>query len=553
MPAFNKTPKHLLAIAVITFLGIAIYSGSFHNSFHFDDDPFIVNNNNIKGLENIKKFFTADFNLHTRALTFLTFAINYKISKLNVFGFHIFNLFIHLINALLVYWLASLIIYLNNQLSLKPKSQGTSYFDFIPFFTALIFLTHPIQTQGVTYICQRFASLAALFYYLSICLYVKWRLEKVNKLKKLGYLAVSSICGILGMFTKETIFTLPLAVIMLETLFFHRENIKIKTKNAWPLAIIFIVLTSIIPALYKFDINTVLNMSTSSDSHAGDIVSFNNYWPTQMRVICRYLSLLYLPINQTLDYDFPLSKNIIEPATFSSFLLILSIILFSLYKAKRDKVITFSILFFFIALLVESSFIPIRNVIFEHRLYLPMFGFALLSAWIIDKSLTKNFSKYLILLTIITTFSLLAYQRNKVWKNEISLWQDVIRKSPFKERGYINLGTAYIGLKDYYRAIDLIDSAIAKFPKSEKLINNRGLAYLSLGKFSEAEKDFRKATLLNPSYSNPLVNMGLMYYQIKDYSRALEAFSKALQIEPYNYAILSNRGGIFMDLNRLPE
>lgn len=161
---------NILAVALLIIIGSAAYSNTFHSSFQFDDEWNIANNPDIRNLSDLRAIFNF---MPTRFITDLSLAANYHFGRNNVLGYHIFNLLVHLCAAIMVWWL--IVLTLQTPALRDKKISGHS--GIIAFFTALIFVSHPVQTQGVTYIIQRAASLAALFYISALAFYVKSRLS----------------------------------------------------------------------------------------------------------------------------------------------------------------------------------------------------------------------------------------------------------------------------------------------------------------------------------------------------------------------------------------
>ena len=155
-------------------------------------------------------------------------------------------------------------------------------------------------------------------------------------------------------------------------------------------------------------------------------ISSAHYFLTQFRVLVTYIRLLFLPLNQNFDYEYSISKSLFELSTLVSFLFLTSILFFARRMFSRYRLISFSILWFVLTLTPESSVIPIKDVIFEHRLYLPMAGFSIFLVSGTYYFFGKNFFKVMIvtLTLIVAGYSFLTYQRNKIWKNEITLWED---------------------------------------------------------------------------------------------------------------------------------
>jgi hypothetical protein len=219
--------KPIFHILLIIAVGLIAYSNTFDVPFHFDDYYSIVQNPVIKNLAN---FFlnTGGYEYNPRRfLGYLTFALNYSIGGLDVTGYHVVNLAIHIVNAILVYYLLILTFQTPALRSASIRERSS----FIAVLSALFFISHPIQTQAVTYIAQRYASLATLFYLLSIAMYIQSRLihaEEITgslKSKRIFRLAVyyflSIISAVLAMKTKEIAFTLPIIIALYEFMFFE--------------------------------------------------------------------------------------------------------------------------------------------------------------------------------------------------------------------------------------------------------------------------------------------------------------------------------------------
>jgi tetratricopeptide (TPR) repeat protein len=196
--------------------------------------------------------------------------------------------------------------------------------------------------------------------------------------------------------------------------------------------------------------------------------------------------------------------------------------------------ISFSIFWFFLALLPESSFLPLQDVIFEHRLYLPMAGYSIfLVSSVYYLFGRKNIKTMVsILMAIIICNSVLTYQRNSIWKNEITLLNDVIQKSPHKERPYNNRGLAFDKQRDLARAISDFTQAIAINPLYTNAHINRGFMYNKQGKFTEAIFDYSKAIEINPKLAEAYIDRGNVYIKSGNFKQAVSDFEKAIKISP---------------------
>ena len=213
-----------LFIITILIAGIIAYSNSFDCSFHFDDSNVFQSSVTIgsASIGDWLRLFPA------RPIGILTFAINYNIHKLDLWGYHLVNLIIHLTNAFLVWWLT----WLTLSTPVMKDTPISKHKTMVAFLTGMLFVTHPLATQSVTYLVQRFASLATLFYLLSLILFVQGKLWSGDRDNIPWFLFGGSIaCAVLGMLTKEIVFTLPFAILLYDYCFLKTDPWKFEMKD----------------------------------------------------------------------------------------------------------------------------------------------------------------------------------------------------------------------------------------------------------------------------------------------------------------------------------
>lgn len=558
--------SHLAAIVFILLVGAVVYANSFQVPFVFDDETSINQNVAVKSLEILDPTQTVDgFLPPNRYVTYLSFAVNFHFGGLNVRGYHAVNLGIHLLTALLVYTLLSLTFrtpfFRGQESGLKPRT-------WIPFFAALLFVVHPVQTQAVTYVVQRTTSLAALFYLAAVVLYVQARLYFDKREKNLGggetlarrrpavigravaLLAGAVVAAVLAMKTKEIAFTLPFAVLLFEACFF---------RGSWKRRLIFVApmlaTLPIIPlTLFAIDGPTGDVLADSVEKlRVGSDMPRLVYLLTQFRVIVTYLRLLIFPVDQNLDYDYPVYSDFFTPAVLVSFLLLAGIIGFAVFlfcrsrsaklplivdaagatadqeeerslpsrtdpefyqTARYSRLIAFSIFWFFLTLAVESSFVPIVDVIMEHRLYLPMFGAVTVVAtgfYLLMERLVRPTGRRILVsiaLLVIVLLGVATYQRNHVWGDRIRLWQDVVAKSPNKGRALNNLGVALEDTGRRNEAIRVLSKAIAVDPNYYKSYYNLADLYIVSDRPEVALPLLQILLRLKPDFTAAYVEMG---------------------------------------------
>jgi len=527
------------ALFSLIILGFVIYSNTFRSSLVCDDPVVITQNPTIRHL-NLPILWQA---FNTRFVVGVTLAFNYALGKENVVGYHLFNTLVHVLNSFLVYLLVCLTFSaiggsasggktpkVSKSVSVDPRLLG--------FLTALLFLTHPLQTQAVTYIWQRATSLASFFYLGALVFYIRTRF----KFSILSY-ALCLLFTVLGMFTKEIVFTLPLAMALYELIFLR--GIPLKTIQRILLWVPLLLTLLIIPwTMTQTNENTlgllrpkntqlrhqenfmksVLEMTRAVGE---DKISRREFVLTQLKVLRTYLRLWILPIQQNVDYDYPRARSLLEPNTLISFLLLFSLVVWGFFLLKNHPLLSFGIFWFFLTVSVESL-VAQEEFIFEHRLYLPMVGLSLFLVSAVSYLFKKNPRKLtIVLLGIIACSSLLTYQRNFVWKDEFTLWDDAVHKSPKKARVYYNRGYALVrkGLID--QAFADLNKAIELKPDYDSVYYARGSLYTKKGLFDKALMDFNKAAEIMPNFSEVYNNRAVIYFLKKEYDKCWQDVKKA--------------------------
>ncbi len=537
----NNPYINLLGLGIVILLGTIIYSNSFDCSFHFDDQH-IFENSNLHSM-NLGDLWREGSN---RFIPYLTLSINYHFGILDVWGYHLVNLMIHLTNSILVWWLTSLILStpaLKNYAIIKHKST-------IALLTALLFVSHPLATQSVTYIIQRMASLATMFYFLSLALYLFARMMKPDNKRNYLMFFGSLVSAILAMMSKENAYTIPFTIILCELILFRTKKITINLKD-YRIALMILSIIGFISFVYfKYSFNILKPLPVNECSNFKTLAS-QNYFFTQISVLVKYLQLYLLPINQNFDYDYLLSNSFFEPRTIICFLMLLSFIILGVFLMKNHRIISFGIFWFFITMAIESSIIPISDVIVEHRTYLPSFGVFL----IISSSIYYLFwDKYknlaiAIFVIMIGSNSLLTYARNDVWKNEITLWTDATSKSPNKARPFINLGMAYESKGEPDQAITCYTKAIEINPDFDKPYNNRGHLLTNKERYDDALNDLNKAVKLNPTSHYAFLNRGCLFNNLKKHAEAMDDLNKAIVLNKDFGEAYYNRGIVEMNMH----
>jgi len=587
----NKVLHFLNVHEVIVFLGIAIlvfliYSNTFHVPFIFDDEPNILNNHFIQvkslTLESLKNAAFKSI-CHNRPVANISFALNYYLLQYNLPGYHLVNIIIHIITAILLYFFTKLTLEISRNKDSTPEGIKRQEPWLIALFTILVWAANPVQTQAITYIVQRMTSMASMFYILSMLMYVKGRMAETGK-KKWAFFGLSILSGLLAMGSKEISATLPVVIFLYEWYFLQDLDKAWFKRKVIPLACV-VALFAIVGLVYLggHPIERILKGYET-----------RNFTPpqrvlTEFRVVIFYISLFLFPhpSRLNLDHYISISHSLFDPiTTLVSLIIILALIGLALYLAKKERIISFCILWFFGNLIIESSVIGLE-LVYEHRLYLPSMMLSLLLVLLAFRYIRPKWVAIAIITTFIAMGSVWSYQRNKVWQSEISIWQDCVKKSPEKARPYNNLGIILgeggkqnEAIKYFLKAIEIdpnygepynnigfamykmgrIDEAIKYFSKAlkvtpdvAKIHNNLGLALAKKGLLDKAIKHFSTAVQIDTLYGDAQNNFGLALYKIGKTDEAIKHLSKAIKMVPDLPEAYNNLGLALMKKGRLDE
>jgi len=530
---------YLLRLATLVFIGLLVYGQTFQFGFVFDDHLFIVTNPFIKNFSNFHLMWHV-FPL-TRLVGMYSFALNYYFNQLQPQGYHVFNFVVHLVNALLVWALADLLFKATKFFSTEDRVTKE-----IPFIIAIIFLVHPCQTQAVTYIAQRFESMATMFYLATIYVYLRARLSMVFGHKVILFM-MAGLFAALGILTKEVMITVPVMILISEWILFPK---KINKEMYFVLIVASVSLYLLFSRLVHADLR-VFTQPFHSESHDGDFLTPAQYVLTQMRVFLTFIRLLILPIHQNLDYDYPGSTGLLNPPmTLVGMSVILGIIFLILKIRRRKPLIAFGLAWGLITFSI--NLVPRSNVIFEHKLYLISFGFILTFVAVLYILVRNRGTLLRILCCIIVLLSIFSFERNKVWSNEVALWEDIIKNSPNKARVNANLGRVYGSIGRYDEAINYLSRAIAISPDNISY-ENRGVIEAEQGRSDQALKDLNKSVAMDPNYFSVYVKRSWVYQIQHRYEEALTDLAHAIALEPYSTDAYLERGILWQSLGHNQE
>jgi hypothetical protein len=503
----------MLGLAIIIFL---IYSSNLSGPFIFDDSriennpPLHITNLSLQSLT--KAGFESSPS--TRPVSYITFALNYYFHGFHTTGYHLVNICIHVLAAIFLFLL------IKTTLSLPHLQNKYAKFAWLPFAAALFWAVHPLQIQSVTYIIQRMNSLSAMFYILSLYLYAKGRLSGPGVRKWLLFTG-ALLAGILALGSKETAATLPFFIFLYEWYF------------------VFLYLGS-------DPFSTILATYNLRDFTITQRVL------TEFRVVVFYIGLLFFPHpgRLNLDHYFFNSSSLIAPiTTLYSLAFLLLLFFIAIASARKNRLISFCILWFLGNLVIESSVIGLE-IIFEHRNYLPSMMAVLLIVMPIFLHIQKpSWLRIAILCFIVIVLSFWTYERNRVWSDRISLWGDAVAKSPQKARPHNNLGVALKDKGITNEAVKHFQETIRLDPEFTEAYNNLGNTYMLIGKHEDAIKSYYGALKINPNYATVHANLGKALVSRWRLDEAMYHYREVLRLQPYDQEARMNLLSVQQMLN----
>jgi tetratricopeptide (TPR) repeat protein len=565
----SKQSRRAVALALLSIIIFLSYSNTFDSAWQFDDHPNIVLNpylhiSDLKPATLYDTFFASrkdGFYQQTRLyrpLACLSLALNWYVGQADVTGYHVVNLLIHLVTG---YVLFLTVLYLLNSPKLRGKYDGSRYF--VALMTATLWAVNPIQTQAVTYIVQRMASMAAMFYILGIYFYVKARLQPASW-KTYAFFVACFLSYGCALATKENTATLPLAIILLEVIFFQDlSSARTRRRIIWAAVIsgLGIVLLGILFFLQGDPLGFLKHYGERSFTPWQRLM-------TQPRILIFYLTLIFYPVptRLSIEHDVMVSSSLIDPwTTLASIVLIFLLIGAGISQIRKRPIVGFAILFFFLTHLIESSIVGLE-LIFEHRNYLPslfvFFPVAVAIKWLLDYYRVRKRSMYVIMVSffslIIMGFGMGTYVRNIAWFSEKTLWEDAMPKAPNSKRPHHNVAWGYYWKTGQYdKAAEMYAQTLGTKTHAgisqARAINNIGNIHFIKGELDEAIEMFAEAHRRYPQYALFQLNLAKVKIKTGDIQRALVLLDKILSKVPGHRQALSLKGQVLLKMKRYEE
>jgi tetratricopeptide (TPR) repeat protein len=507
-----------LAALAALYLAFQVYRPVLHGPFLFDDHylPFRAPST------------TPDLSAWLRGvrpLLMFSYWINFRLSGAETFSYHVLNVLVHAGNAALIF------LILRRLLNLAGVEAARR--SLLAGFGAAVFLMHPVQTESVAYVASRSDSLSALFFYgaFAVFLYrreaaVSWRVA----------LAVLVLFGA-AVSTKEHTLALP-ALLLLTDYYWNPGFSFAGIRRNWRL---YAGLAAAAAAGLAF-IWKLLFQATTAGFGLRDLAWYQ-YFFTQCRALFVYFRLFLFPAGQTADYDFPISRGILDHGAIFGLLALLAAVVAALYGRRRFPLASYGLLVFLVVIAPTSSFMPIRDPVAERRMYLPMLGLLLMLLEALRRVRIQPSKLLAGMAMVVLVCGALTYRRNMVWSSATALWEDVVEKAPRNARARFQLAFAYAHDGRPDQAIEQYRAAAELQAPTYELLIDWALAYDQLNRSEEALAKLRQAAGLERT-AHVYSQIGMVLAKQARWSEALEALATAEKTDPAFAMTYVYRGGV---------
>jgi tetratricopeptide (TPR) repeat protein len=492
-----------LAPLVLLVAALCAYHNSFAGAFVFDDLLRIPSNLRIRRLWPPWETMAGT----SRPLVQLTLALNYAVGGLEPWSYHVFNLGVHVLVALVLFG----VLHRTLGRSVWPAAIREAAAP-LALASAVLWTVHPLTTQAVTYVIQRSEALTSLFYLL-----VLYCVIRGIDGPPVPWYAAAVACTALGAAAKPVIASAPVLVLLWDRCFAAGS---IRTALARrPLLYVGLV-AGLVP------LPVLLAAAPGDWSRSAGFsfqrVTIGEYAATQPAVVMHYLRLAVWPQPLVLDYGWPVAGTAAD--VLPGVAVIGALLAATVWALRRQPAIGFFAAWPFVVVFPSSSVIPIVDLAFEHRMYLALAGIVVLmvlGAYALVRRVPRHAAGLAtaLFVLVMATLATLTVRRNHDYRSERAIWTDTVAKRPENPRAHLNLGVALE--RD--------------------------------GELGAATAEFRAALRLRPTYANALSSLGFAMYKQGDPEGAIRYFRAALASEPWNDGAHTNLGVALGDQGKLDE
>ncbi len=508
-------------IAVVT---IIVFFPTLFNSLTNWDDRVYVNENTyitVFSWDNIKWIFSNSYMGNYHPLTMLSLALDYQISQVNPFTFHLTNLLLHSGNAVLVF----LVFFaLTKRLNLS-------------IIVGLLFGVHTLHVESVSWVSERKDVLYAFFYLLSLYFYVQFNNTKESKSYWL-----SLVFFMLSLLSKGQAVSLAITLFLID----YFQNKKLLDQKKLIEKIPYFIL-ALIFGIVAIQAQQGVSATEMVNTEGQQRIFFSSYG------FLLYLGKLILPIYLSAYYPYPnLAAGVDLPIQYylaPVFVIAFFVLLFISYK--RSKPVFFGLSFFLVNIFLLLQLLPVGGAIMADRYaYIPSVGYCFLFGFLILKKeyIPKINISYAIVAAYLLVLGVMTFSRTMVWKNNFTLWTDVVKKNSEVPLAWYNLGNAHSDTLNYKEAISNYDQSIRVSPLYYSAYINRANAKTKLNDHVGAIEDLNFVISHDSSLVNAYINRALARRNLQDYKGSLEDYKIAIRMKPTQPELYMSRGNVLFDL-----
>lgn len=524
----------ILAVTGAVLVAFWAYSPAMHGEFLFDDNflPFALPNAATPLSTWIGQI---------RPVLMTTYWLNWRISGEDPYSFHLLNVVFHCVTGILIFLIVSRLLEWSGAQDWRRN--------LLAGFAAVIFLLHPAQTESVAYLAGRSESLSAMFSAAALTVFLYRRQAAAS------WATVALVFVLFGaaILSKEQAVVLP--AVLLLTDYWWNPGFSFKgIRGNWRL---YGPMAAAGAAGVAFFWNLILGIGTSGTAGFGmKDFTWYQYFFTQCRALFVYIGIFLLPVNLTADWDFPVSRTILDRGAIFGLLALVALAAAAWRYRRRFPLASYGYFVFLLLMSPTSSVLPIKDTIAERRLYLPMLGLLLI---VVDLARRLKLDRKALAAGCLVVALLAAgatRARAHVWTDQMSLWEDTVRKSPNKARGHVLLGFAYQIGQQYGSAIREYEQAARLQPPTQDLLVNWALACDALNQPDLALAKLNQAVLLpapsNVSPANVYAQIARVYAERSRWAEALEALATAEKVDPKFPDTYVYRGKVYLNANQVP-
>jgi len=545
--------KALNPCAIIVVVTGLVYANSMCVPFLLDDDDWIADNENVHSLWPPWRTMATPPQLCTaaRPVACLTLGINFLLSRYDERGYHLGNILIHALAALALYGTVRRTLRLpGTSASLRKASTG------LGMACALIWAVHPLQTESVTYIIQRMESLMGMFYLLVV--YCVLRGATSLRRSRRWYVWAVCMCA-LGMGSKEVMVSAPIVVLIYDRIFLASSFGEV-LRRRWRLYVGLAATWAILPALVLW------GGKSGSAGFGMENVTAATYALTQSCVIVKaYLPLCVWPYPLIMDAGWPMVESFREAAPcVGGIVVLLLVIAVALRYCRR---LGFLGLWFVLTLAPSSSFFPIADAYFEHRMYVPLAGVvvllvvggALFGAYVLRRFIGEDARRermgrragFIAAGLVVAVFAVMTYQRNRDYRSWEVLWRDTLSKQPRNARAQINLAFSLLNRNRAEEAIWYLRKSLEIEPGDLTALGNLSVGLTMKGRLAEAEETLSAAVEQDPKSAEKRVLLADILRDRGRLRRALEQYREAQRLDPGNEIACDQGAEMLVRLDRI--